>query len=231
MFEEAGFARAEAEQLLHDFQITTTLLPRTRVCSSVALSQETGFRNNIALGSSVNRGNPALLKGGHKVYKPPKQPPYYYCYVARRDRRAPPYTDRQEVALSMRRIIVILTIAGVVVAMIATHGVSASAQSPCPPTGPSEGPATILLADEPVGAGFVCLDEEAQEFFCPPEYKLQLFRNPGSNPGVLAECVEQSSHQDGGETGASDGGGGAELTQNGEQQAEAGEIDQSVDVS
>jgi len=123
---------------------------------------------------------------------------------------------------------VILTIAGVVVAMIATHGVSASAQSPCPPTGPSGGPATILLADEPVGAGFVCLDEEAQEFFCPPELELQLFPIlPGESPGptFIAECVELSLPSDEGGTG------GVKLTQNGEQQADAGQIDQSVDVS
>jgi hypothetical protein len=132
----------------------------------------------------------------------------------------------------MRRIILVLTIVAVIVTMMSTFGSSASAQqSLCPPTGPSDGPATLVNSDEPHGAGFVCLDEEAQEFFCPPEYKLQLFRNPGSNPGVLAECVEQSSHQDGGETGASDGGGGAELTQNGAQQSEAGNLNQTTNVS
>jgi hypothetical protein len=86
-------------------------------------------------------------------------------------------------------------------------------------------------SDEPHGAGFVCLDEEPQEFFCPPEYKLQLFRNPGSDPDVLAECVEQSSPKDGGESGGSDGGGGAEVTQNGEQQSEAGDLNQTTNVS
>lgn len=126
----------------------------------------------------------------------------------------------------MRRIIVVLTMAVVVVAIIATHGASARAQSTCPPTGPSGGPATILVADEPVGAGFVCLDEEAQEFFCPPELELQLFPVlPGESPGpaFIAECGELSPPSDG-------GGGGVELTQEDDQQAEAGEIDQSVDV-
>ena len=93
----------------------------------------------------------------------------------------------------MRRIIVLLTMAAVMVATIATLGVSASAQSPCPPTGPSGGLATIVIPDRPVGAGFVCLDEEAQEFFCPPEFELQLFpvlpgESPG--PGFIAECVD-----------------------------------------
>ena len=132
----------------------------------------------------------------------------------------------------MRRIIVVLTIAAVVVTMMATFGASASAQqSLCPPTGPSGGPATLVNAEEPVGAGFICLDEEAQEFFCPPKYKLQLFRNPGSDPGFLAECVKQSSPNDGGESGGSDGGGGAEVTQNGEQQSEAGDLNQTTNVS
>ena len=127
----------------------------------------------------------------------------------------------------MRRIIVLLTMAAVMVAMIATPGTPASAQSPCPPTGPSDGPATIMVADEPVGAGFVCLDEEAQEFFCPPEFELQLFPVlPGefSGPGFISECVELSPSND-------DGGTGVELTQNGEQQAEAGDIDQTTNVS
>jgi hypothetical protein len=104
----------------------------------------------------------------------------------------------------MRRIIVLLTMAAVIVAMIATPGTPASAQSPCPPTGPSDGPATILLADEPVGAGFVCVDEQAQQFFCPPEYELQLFAVlPGETPGpgFIAECVDLSSSNDGGGTG------------------------------
>jgi hypothetical protein len=108
----------------------------------------------------------------------------------------------KEVA-SMWRIIVLLTMAAVLVAMIATPGTPASAQSPCPPTGPSDGPATLLLADEPVGAGFVCLEEEAQEFFCPPEFELQLFPVlPGetSGPGFIAECAELSTSNDGGGT-------------------------------
>ena len=135
----------------------------------------------------------------------------------------------------MRRIIVLLTMAAVTVAMIATSGTPASAQSPCPPTGPSDGPATILVADEPVGAGFVCLEEETQEFFCPPEYELQLFpvlpgETPG--PGFIAECVELSpSNDDGGETGGSGSGGGVDLTQEGEQDTDAGQIEQTYDVS
>ena len=124
----------------------------------------------------------------------------------------------------MRRIIV-LTIAAVIVTMMTTFGASAGAQqSFCPPTGPSDGPATLVNSEEPVGAGFVCLDEQAQEFFCPPQYKLQLFRNPGSDPGVLAECVEQSSSSKSGE-------GGAEPTQSGEQQSEAGALNQKTNVS
>ena len=136
----------------------------------------------------------------------------------------------KEVA-SMRRIIVLITMAAVTVALIATPGTPASAQSPCPPTGPSDGPATLLVADEPVGAGFVCLEEEAQEFFCPPEFELQLFPVlPGESagPGFIAECVELSpSNDDGGGTDGS----GVELTQNGEQQAGAGDIDQTTNVS
>jgi len=144
----------------------------------------------------------------------------------------PPATSqaKEEVA-SMRRIIVLLTMAAVTVAMIVTSGTPASAQSPCPPTGPSDGPATLLVADEPVGAGFVCLEEEAQEFFCPPEFELQLFPVlPGESagPGFIAECVELSpSNDDGGGTDGS----GVELTQNGEQQAGAGDIDQTTNVS
>ena len=106
----------------------------------------------------------------------------------------------------MRRIIVLLTMAAVMVAMIAMPGTLARAQSPCPPTGLSDGPATILVADEPVGAGFVCLEEETQEFFCPPEYELQIFPVlPGefSGPGFIAECVDLSPFNDGGETGGS----------------------------
>ena len=134
----------------------------------------------------------------------------------------------------MRRIIVILTIAAVIVTLIATAGGSASAQSPCPPTGPSGGPATLVNAEEPVGAGFVCVDEQSQEFFCPPEYHLQLFPVlPGetSGTGFIAECVEQSSPKDSSGTGSSDGGGGAEVTQNGEQQSEAGDLNQTTNVS
>jgi len=133
----------------------------------------------------------------------------------------------------MRRIIVLLTMAAVTVAMIVTSGTPASAQSPCPPTGPSDGPATLLVADEPVGAGFVCLEEEAQEFFCPPEFELQLFPVlPGESagPGFIAECVELSpSNDDGGGTGGS--GGGVDLTQEGEQDADAGQVEQTYDVS
>ena len=134
----------------------------------------------------------------------------------------------------MRRIIVILTIAAVIVTLIATSGASVGAQSPCPPTGPSGGPATLVNAEEPVGAGFVCVDEQSQEFFCPPEYQLQLFPVlPGetSGTGFIAECVEQSSPNDSSGTGSSDGGGGAEVTQNGEQQSEAGDLNQTTNVS
>jgi hypothetical protein len=95
----------------------------------------------------------------------------------------------------------VLTMAALMGAMMATSGASASAQSPCPPTGPSGGPATLVSADEPLGAGFVCLDEEAQEFFCPPDFELWQFRNPGSDPAFVSECVQPSSASDGGETG------------------------------
>ena len=134
----------------------------------------------------------------------------------------------------MRRIIGILTIAAVIVTLIATSGASVGAQSPCPPSGPSGGPATLVNAEEPVGAGFVCVDEQSQEFFCPPEYQLQLFPVlPGetSGTGFIAECVEQSSPNDSSGTGSSDGGGGAEVTQNGEQQSEAGDLNQTTNVS
>jgi len=134
----------------------------------------------------------------------------------------------------MRRIIVVLTIAAVIVTLIATSGSSVAAQSPCPPTGPLGGPATLVNAEEPVGAGFVCVDEQAQEFFCPPEYELQLFPVlPGetSGTGFIAECVEQSSPKDSSGTGSSDGGGGAEVTQNGKQQSEAGDLNQTTNVS
>lgn len=111
----------------------------------------------------------------------------------------------------MGRIIVLLTMTAVMVAMIATPGTPASAQSPCSPTAPSDGPATILVADEPVGAGFVCVDEQTQQFFCPPEYELQLFpvlpgETPG--PGFIAECVDLSSSNNGGGSGGGSGGGG-----------------------
>src|SRR5215211_3767230 len=134
----------------------------------------------------------------------------------------------------MRRIIVVLTMAAILVAMMATSGASASAQSPCPSTGPSGGPATLISAEEPAGAGFVCVDEQSQEFFCPPEYELQLFPVlPGEvpGPGFIAECAEQSSSNDGGGTGGSDGGGEAEVTQNGDQTSETGEYNLTVNVS
>ncbi len=115
----------------------------------------------------------------------------------------------------MRRIIVVLTVAAVVVAMIATAGVPASAQSSCPPTGPSDGTATIVIPDEPFGAGFICLDEEALEFFCPSEFELQLFPNPEPSPAFIAECVELVPPSDTGGTGDDDS--GADLTQEGEQ--------------
>ena len=83
----------------------------------------------------------------------------------------------------MRRILQLLTVAVVVGAMMATSGTSASAQSPCPPTGPSNGPATLLTPDVPRWAGFVCLDEVDQRFFCPPGFEHWLFRNP---PGSRA---------------------------------------------
>ena|SRR3712207_3769682 len=108
----------------------------------------------------------------------------------------------------MRRIVAFPTMAAVMLIMVAILGTPASAQSPCPPTGPSDGPATILLADEPVGAGFVCVDEQAQQFFCPPDYELQLFpvlpgETPG--PGFIAECVDLSSSNDGGGSDGSSG--------------------------
>ena len=87
----------------------------------------------------------------------------------------------------------VLSMAALMGAMVATSGASASAQSPCPPTGPSGGPATLVSADEPLGAGFVCLDEESQEFFCPPDFELWQFSNPGSDPAFVSECVQPSS--------------------------------------
>jgi hypothetical protein len=111
----------------------------------------------------------------------------------------------------MRRILPLLTVGAVIGAMMATSGTPASAQSPCPPTGPSNGPATLLTPDVPRGAGFVCLDEVEQRFFCPPGFEHWLFRNPpGSRPPFQAECVELALASNGGE-------GGAEPTQSGEQ--------------
>ncbi len=108
--------------------------------------------------------------------------------------------------VSMWRITLLFTMAAVLVAMIAALGTPANTQSPCPPTGPSDGPATLLLVDEPVGAGFVCVDVEAQEFFCPPEYELQLFpvllgEYPG--PSFIAECADLATSNEGGGTGGS----------------------------
>ncbi len=125
----------------------------------------------------------------------------------------------------------VLSMAALMGAMVATSGASASAQSPCLPTGPSGGPATLVSADEPRWAGFVCLDEEDQRFFCPPGFELWLFRDAGSSPPFLAECVELSSSRDGGGTGGSDGGGDAEVTQNGDQTSESGEYNLTVNVS
>src|SRR5215203_7560383 len=134
----------------------------------------------------------------------------------------------------MRRIIVVLTMAAILVAMMAMSVASASAQAPCPPTGPSGGPATLVNAEESGGAGFVCVDEQSQEFFCPPEYELQLFPVlPGEvpGPGFIAECVDLSSSNNGSGTGGSDGGGDAEVTQNGDQTSETGEYNLTVNVS
>src|SRR5919107_1451096 len=111
----------------------------------------------------------------------------------------------------MRRILQLLTVAVVMAAMMATSGTSASAQSPCPPTGPSNGLATLLTPDMPRWAGFVCLDEVNQRFFCPPGFQHWLFRNPpGSRPPFQGECVELASSSNGGD-------GGAEPTQSSEQ--------------
>jgi hypothetical protein len=96
----------------------------------------------------------------------------------------------------MRRIIVLVTMAAVMVAMIATSGTPASAQSRCPATAPSDVPATIPVADEPGGAGFVCRDNETQALFCPPDFELQLFpAGTGESPGpiFIAECTALSS--------------------------------------
>src|SRR5215211_7322410 len=100
----------------------------------------------------------------------------------------------------MRRILQLLTVAVVMGAMMATSGTSASAQSPCPPTGPSNGPATLLTPDVPRWAGFVCLDEVDQRFFCPPGFEHWLFRNPpGHTASFQGECVELASSRIGGE--------------------------------
>src|SRR5215212_7804998 len=111
----------------------------------------------------------------------------------------------------MRRILPLLTVVAVIGAMLATSGTPANAQSPCPPTGPSNGPATLLTPEVPRWAGFVCLDEVDQRFFCPPGFEHWLFRNPpGSSPPFQGECVELASSSIGGE-------GGAEPTQSSEQ--------------
>src|SRR5215217_6330901 len=111
----------------------------------------------------------------------------------------------------MRRILPLLTVVAVIGAMLATSGTPANAQSPCPPTGPSNGPATLLTPEVPRWAGFVCLDEVDQRFFCPPGFEHWLFRNPpGSRPPFQGECVELASSSIGGES-------GAEPTQSGEQ--------------
>src|SRR5215212_1198814 len=111
----------------------------------------------------------------------------------------------------MRRILQLLTVAVFMGTMMATSGTSARAQSPCPPTGPSNGPATLLTPDVPRWAGFVCLDVVDQRFFCPPGFQHWLFRNPpGSRPPFQGECVELASSSIGGES-------GAEPTQSGEQ--------------
>ena len=110
----------------------------------------------------------------------------------------------------MRRILQVLTVAVVIGAMMATSGTSASAQSPCPPTGPSNGPATLLTPEVPRWAGFVCLDEVNQRFFCPLGFEHWLFRNPpGSRPPFQGECVALAPSSLGGE-------GGVEPTQSSE---------------
>src|SRR5215217_8853539 len=130
----------------------------------------------------------------------------------------------------VKRLALMVIVAAVMAAMIATLGVSASAQSPCPPTGPSDGLATIVIPDRPVGAGFVCLDEEAQEFFCPPEFELQLWPILPPGPGFLAECVQLSPPNDSGVVG-SGGGGGVELAQEIGQESQSGTVDISHNVS
>ena len=89
-----------------------------------------------------------------------------------------------------------------------------------------------MTPDEPRWAGFVCLDEEDQRFFCPDGFELWLLRDAGSSPPHQAECVEQqSSSRDGGGTGGSDGGGGTQVTQNSDQQGEAGDYTITTNVS
>src|SRR5215212_26326 len=127
----------------------------------------------------------------------------------------------------VKRLALVVIVAAVMAAMIATLGVSASAQSPCPPTGPSDGLATIVIPDRPVGAGFVCLDEEAQEFFCPPEFELQLIPILPPGPGFIAECVELSPPNDGGDVSS----GGVELPQEIGQESQSGTVDISHNVS
>jgi len=129
----------------------------------------------------------------------------------------------------VKRLALVVMVAAVMVATIATLGVSASAQSPCPPTGPSGGLATIVIPDRPVGAGFVCLDQEAQEFFCPPEFELQLWPILPPGPGFLAECVQLSSPNDGGGVGS--GRGSVELAQEIGQESQSGTVDISHNVS
>jgi hypothetical protein len=62
----------------------------------------------------------------------------------------------KEVA-SMRRIIVLVTMVAVTVALIAMPGTPASAQSPCPPTGPSDGPARHHPASRRGCRGRICV--------------------------------------------------------------------------
>ena len=131
----------------------------------------------------------------------------------------------------VKRLALVVIVAAVMATMIATLGVSASAQSPCPPTGPSGGLATIVIPDRPVGAGFVCLDQEAQEFFCPPGFELQLWPILPPGPGFLAECVELSPPNGGGDVGSGGGGGGVELPQEIGQESQSGTVDISHNVS
>lgn len=132
----------------------------------------------------------------------------------------------------VKRLALVVIVAAVMVAMIAPLSVSASAQSPCPPTGPSGGLATLVIPDTPVGAGFVCLDKEAQEFFCPAEFELQLIPILPPGPGFIAECVELSPPPPslGGDVG-SGGGGGVELPQEIGQESQSGTVDISQNGS